>query len=132
MSNAADHLLAVLEDELLVLIAIAKSDNRMVRNERDIIVRYAEERAKDKKLAFGETTAEALNGWIKKQDPTTSELPAMLQRIAQTGNDGLQAMLEVTEIVAEMDDKIKPGEARQLDDARRLIQSMMGTKTNLL
>lgn len=120
-----DTVLAALQDELLVLISIAKSDNRMVRNERDIIVRYAEERAKDKYLPFDEATANVLHAWVKKQDPTSSQVHQVLQRLAATDKTALSALLEVTEIVAEIDDKTKASEARQLHDMQKLIRSLL-------
>jgi hypothetical protein len=123
--TSEETVLAALKDELTVLITIAKSDNRMVRNERDIVVRYAEERAKDKGLPFSEATAEHLHAWIKKQDPTTSQMRQVLERIAQTDKTALSALLEVVEIVAEIDGKVSDGEQRELNEAQAMIKAMM-------
>ncbi len=120
------NLVEALQDELLVLVAIAKSDNRMDRNERDIIVRYAEERAKDKGLAFNESAATDLHAWVKKQDPTTSQVRQILERLAKADRSALNALHEVSEIVAELDDKIKPGEQRQLADVQATIKRLLG------
>lgn len=120
------NLVEALQDELLVLVAIAKSDNRMDRNERDIIVRYAEERAKDKKLSFDENTALEIHAWVKKQDPTTSQVRQILERLAKADRSALNALHEVSEIVAELDDKIKPGEQRQLADVQATIKRLLG------
>jgi hypothetical protein len=123
MKTNLDSILSRLQDELHVLIFIAKSDNRMVAVEREIIVRYAEERAKDKRLYFDPEVGEHIMDWVRAQKPKPEQLPAMLARVAEAGKDGIQALLEVTSIVAEMDDKVRPGEMRELAQIQTLIKA---------
>jgi hypothetical protein len=132
MNTNFESILSSLQDELLVLIFVAKSDNRMVASERNIIVRYAEERAKDKRLDFGASAeplmaeplmAELLLEWVRKQKPTAAELPGLLARVKQNGADGIQALMEVTSIIAEMDEKLKPDEMHELAQLQTLIKA---------
>ena len=70
----SDPILQKLRDELLAMILIAKADNRMVKSERELILRFAEERAKDFGLSFDAGSAERIHKWIKRQDPTEVEI----------------------------------------------------------
>jgi hypothetical protein len=123
MKTNLESILSSLQDELHVLIFIAKSDNRMVAAEREIIVRYAEERAKDKRIYFDAEVGNHIMDWVRTQKPKPEQLPSMLARVAQSGKDGIQALMEVTSIVAEMDDKMKPGELRELAQIQTLIKA---------
>ena len=121
-----DPILQKLRDELLAMILIAKADDRMVKSEREIILRFAEERAKDFGLKFESGTADSLHKWIKRQDPTEIEIMKMIDATSASNHDKLRAIYEVSEIVTEMDGVLKPGEDAVLKRVQAKLKAKLG------
>lgn len=123
--SASQIVLSELGGELAVLISIAKADARLVKSERELILRYAKERAHDKNLTFDVEVASRVDRWLRKQDPTDVEVRLHLYRIAQSDRTALEAIYEVSEIVAESDQKTDKREQQRLTEVRSLMQKIL-------
>ncbi len=118
------HLMTLesLRSELLVLISIAKLDSRLVKAERELILRYAQERALDKNLAFDADVAAHIDKWVKRQDPTLAEAILHVEQLASTDPSALGALFQVTEIVAGIDGKTQEDELRRVSELQDMIR----------
>jgi hypothetical protein len=117
--------LSELSSELLVLVLVAKSDSRLSRSERDLIVRYAQERAADKELAFDSEVATYVDNWIKRQDPTEVQVELHLRELAGKDQAALEALFEVCQLVVEIDGKIVDSEVQRLTGVTDLIRRLI-------
>jgi tellurite resistance protein len=110
---------AAIGDELKILGAVAKAGGRFSRAERDLIAKYAEVRCGE--LSIGAATEEiaASLRWLKHNIPDDHGLASAVGRLRQP--DAFDAMLEVSEIIAEADGSLGTEEEAAVARIRSLI-----------
>jgi len=117
--------LDALKGELLILASVAKSDGRLARIERDIILRYAEERAIDKGLTFNSEISVYIDNWLRRQDPDYFSALKQLPGLAVDDRSAAEALLEVLPIVAEIDGKLLEAEVDRVSKLQDLIRHLL-------
>jgi tellurite resistance protein len=125
MSLNGNTVIAMLQDELLVLVYIARSDKRMNDVEREVIVRYAKERSRDNHIFFDDGIGAEVMSWVAKQTPSKEAIAPLITRLCKNDKAGAKALLEVTTIVAEMDGQVKASEQGELAVIQTLLKAHM-------
>lgn len=121
--RSAWQIIEALRDELQVLILIARADNRFVRAEQAALLRYASERASDLNIEVDDKSLVVLRDWMKVQDPAEPEVRLALRNLKNTPN-ALEAIWEVSELIAQADGKIREEERSSIAEIRQTIESL--------
>lgn len=116
------HLLEVIEDELIVLTALAASDGKRGRFETDILNKFALVRSHDLSLSMTEEDLSDVRKWLKEQEPTLEELMMAVDRVADAGTLSASEILELAEIIVGADGKITKGEHLAVNALREQVK----------
>ena len=114
-------IIEALRNETQVLVLVARSDNRFVKAEQNAILKYVVLRAGDLGLSVGDDAQIVLRDWIRLQDPSEAEARIAIKALARSP-DGLDAVWEVVQLVAESDGKVTPQEMASISEIRKTIE----------
>lgn len=109
-----------LRNEMQVLILVARSDNRFAKAEQNAILKYVLLRANDRGLIVSDNAEMVLRNWIKLQDPSEAEARIAIKTLSKL-DDGLDAIWEVVQLIAESDGRVTPDELATISEVRDLI-----------
>jgi tellurite resistance protein len=117
------NVIEALRDELQVLILVARCDGRFVRAEKEALLKFASVRAHELGLAVDDKALIVLRDWIQFQDPSEPEMRVAIKTLASRLGS-LQALWEVSELIAEADGKYKPEERATVSEIRTVINQV--------
>ncbi|CAN5477821.1 hypothetical protein BH10PSE7_BH10PSE7_15150 [soil metagenome] len=121
--GAAWDVIMGIGDELRVLILVARADNRFVKAEKALLLKFAGVRAAEIGITVNDEALSVLNRWIALQDPAEADARLAITRLASQPG-ALDALWEVSELIAEADKKVRPEEEQAITDIRRIITAV--------
>lgn len=107
--------------ELRILCMVAAADGRIQAQEREIIERFSEIRARDLGLEPDEGEAAHALRWARRKVPSEFDAARIIGALSVDRPDALPALWEMIEIVAGMDSNIKVSERETIQKLRDLI-----------
>ena len=124
--RGAWQIIEAMRDELSILVLVARADGRFVKAEREMLLRYTTTRAGDLGISVSDEELAVLAKWIQVQDPSEPEARLAVRRLASK-EGALDAIWQVSELIAEADGKVREQERRAFAEIRTAIAAMTMT-----
>ena len=113
---------ATLRDELRLLVLVAAADGTFKKVEREIIEKYATLRLEDMKLQLSGDTAKSLVSTARRLPPSDGEIQSLVKFLREWAPDSIDAVWQMSEIIAGIDGKIDEAEFRVVHEIREAIR----------
>jgi hypothetical protein len=125
-SARSRKLIEAISDELIVLIYVAKSDNKLGRFEHAILGRYAELRAQDLNISLDRQEIAEMRGWCKAQEPGSEDAEAAIIRLAERPQADPGGLWEMIDIILTVDGKVTKSEKAAAAELVGYIEQAFG------
>ncbi len=114
-------------DHLVALMLVARSDDDVAAVEREVILRYCEERARKKGLELTAAEAVALDDYLRHFRPTLAQSISAIEsieRLKHAGKDEIAGLIACARAVVEADGVLRLQEALYLGALQRDLLSV--------
>lgn len=120
-SPAKPTIIGEIGDELCLLMAIAMADGQLHEQERIMLERFADARAKEVGVLPGALEAACAVRWAQSKVPNPIETESLIGRLRQGRRDALATVMEMAHTVTEADGMVTGVETVRLAKLKQLL-----------
>lgn len=121
-SQAPQSVISEIGEELRLLMTVVMADGVYHVQEREMLHRFADVRAREVGVTPGEGEVARAVRWARRRVPSPFETAQIIGRLAIDRPSAFDAILEVADLAAEMDGKVVPEERAKVAMLRELIE----------